>query len=129
MHVLRELKIEANKDELLAKLKANRQEHAAIVAEAREGYVKKAREALEKRLGQLSDGKIVSLSFRLDVPTDHTRVYDTAIRMLELHQNKTVLLTATQVRNLEMDEWDWTDSFLGTASAYSPMANDKLNSR
>lgn len=129
MHALRDMKIEANKIELLDKLRANRKEHAAIVAEAREGYVKKARAALEKRLGQLSEGQIVSLSFRLDVPQDHTKVYDTAIRMLELHQDDTVRLTASQVRNLEMDEWDWTDSFLGTASAYSPMANDKLNSR
>jgi hypothetical protein len=129
MHTLRNMKITCAREPLLETVRTNREEHSAIVAEAREGYVKKARAALEKRLTQLEEGKIVSLHFRLVAPEDHTSVYDTMVRMLELHTEDTVELDAQLVRNLEMDEWDWTDTFLGTAAQYSGLANDKLNSR
>lgn len=129
MHMLNHMVIEADVHTLLATLRSNREEHAQIVAEARDGYIEKARTALEKRLAEAREGKMVSLSFRLDFPQDHTKTYDVAIRMLELHQGATITLSAMQVRNLEMDEWDWTDSFLNTASAYSPSANAKLDGR
>jgi len=41
-----EMKIHADRKEVLDKLKANRSQHLAIVAEAREGYIHAAREAL-----------------------------------------------------------------------------------
>ena len=129
MHILNQMTITANRDELLIKLRENRDEHGQIVAEAREGYMKRAHEALKKRLSQLGEGKIVSLHFSLQPPQDHTRVYDTAIRMLELHTEETITLTAQQVRHLEMDEWDWMDSFLETASRYSGLANDKMTAK
>lgn len=129
MRLLNNMTISADKTALLAKLRDNREEHAAIVVEAREGYVKKASAAVEKRLGQLKEGKIVSLHFSLKAPQDHTKIYDTAIRMLELHQDSTITLSAQQVRNLEMDDWDWMDEFLGVSAGYSARANDKLNSR
>jgi hypothetical protein len=122
MHVLNDMEIEANTAETLATLKKNREDHAGIVEEAREGYMKKAEEVLQKRLGQLREGKLVDLLFRVSPPQDHTKVYDTAIRMLELHKKDTIVLNADQVRNLEMDEWGWSESFYMSNSAYSETA-------
>ena len=127
MHVLSSMTIVAKKSDVLATLKSNRARHSEIVKEARSGYMDKAQAALSAKLDQLRSGKLAALSFSLRVPADYTKVYDTAIRMLELHQNDTIELDAAQVRNLMQDEWDWTDQFYGTNMVYSKMANDFHN--
>jgi hypothetical protein len=126
MHMLSSMTIVAKRDEVLATLRTNRETHSTIVREAREGYVEKAKAALAAKLDRLSSGKLVALSFSLRVPLDYTKVYDTAIRMLELHQNDTIELDAAQVRNLMQDEWDWTDQFYGTNAIYSKSAHDNF---
>jgi hypothetical protein len=122
MHILNSMRIIAKRDDVLATLRTNRDTHKKIVDEAKAGYIEKAKEVLMKRFDQLKAGKITNLVFQLRVPVDQTKVYDTAIRMLELHQNETLELDAGQVRNLMQDEWDWTDSFYSTNSAYSGTA-------
>jgi len=121
------MRIVASRDEVLATLRKNREGHAQIVAEAREGYVAKAQEALTRRLGQLREGKIVDLSFSLKPPKDHTDEYDTAIAMMELHQDETIALTSEQVRSLIQDKWDWTQDFLVGSAHYSKRADELLN--
>jgi hypothetical protein len=119
--------ISALKSEVLTTLRENRKKHSAIVKEAREGYMAKAQAALSAKLDQLRSGKLTSLSFSLHVPLDYTKVYDTAIRMLELHTEEKIKLDAAQVRNLMQDEWDWSDQFYGTNMVYSKMATDFRN--
>jgi len=120
------MSIIAKTSEVLATLRTNREDHARIVKEARIGYVERAQVEVTKRLAQLKEGQIVSLSFDLRVPLDYTKVYDTAIKMLELHQQDTIQLEAVHVRNLMQDQWDWTDAFYGTNSVYSKSASDKI---
>lgn len=117
------MNITVKKDELLAKLLANRKQHAAIVVEARKGYIEKAGVALMKRMEQLANGKIVALRFSLSVPTDHTDVYDTVIGMLNMAVEDELTLSPTEYRQLVEDEWDWTSSFLSNTAAYSGLAN------
>jgi hypothetical protein len=69
---------------------------------------------------------MVALTFRLTPPQDHTKTYDTAIRMMELHTEETLVLTAQQVRNLIQDEWDWKQAWLTGNSRYSKLASDQL---
>lgn len=126
MHMLKSMRITAKKDDVLTRLKSNREEHKKIVVEARDGYLKKARAALEERMKDLSSGKLVSLFFALAPPQDHTRVYDVTIEMLSLHTGAEIELDAEQVRNLMMDEWDWSQQFLTSNSAYSGTAAAKL---
>lgn len=114
--------ITANREEVLAKVKANRDEHADIVKEAREGYMKKAEEALQKKLAALREGKLVRLGFSLQPPLDHTKEYDLAITMLELHTGDTVELTAIQVQNFIHDDWDWKQRWSSSNSLYSDKA-------
>ena len=127
MHTLNEMKIEARKDDVLSALRENREKHIKIVAEAREGYMKAAELALEKKLEQIREGEFISITVHLSKPDDHTRTYDTAIKMMEMHTSETIALTATQVRHLIQDDWDWKDRFLGTAAAYSETAGGLLN--
>ena len=128
MHILNTMQIRADRNKVLTQLQKNRERHKKIVAEARVGYVAKAREALLAKLKEVETGKIVSLAFGLDAPQDHTKVYDTAIEMLSLHTEETIVLDSKQVRNLMMDEWDWSQHFLAANSRYSSTAAMMNNS-
>ncbi len=123
------MKVNVRKEELLTTLQANRTNHRKIVEEARAGYVDRAKTVLEAKLGRLREGKIVSLTFNLSPPQDHTGVYDTAIQMLELHQGELLELSAGEVRSLVMDEWDWLSTFLIGNSAYSGSARAYASSK
>lgn len=122
MNVLSHMTITAKRDEVLATLQKNRELHRQIVVEARAGYVDRARTALAAKLESLKEGKVVALYFELRVPVDQTKVYDTAIRMLKLHQEDTIALDGQQVRNLIEDQWDWSAEFYGTNMKYSDTA-------
>lgn len=127
MRVLNSMKIEANVADVLVSLKANRDKHHSVVLEARAGYLKAARRELETRLKQLESGKIVALTFKLSTPIDHTKVYDTAIAMLGMHKQPTVILDSDQVRSLIQDQWDWSRDWAFTNSAYSQTARGLIN--
>jgi len=122
MHVLNSMKIVAKTKDVLAALVKNRERHQKIVAEARVGYARRAREALLEQLKRLESGKATVVVFSLTAPQDHTKVYDTAIEMMRMHTGKTVPLDSGQVRTLMMDEWDWKRHFLMANSAYSGTA-------
>lgn len=126
MHALSGMNIHAKRDEILSRLRSNRETHAAIVAEARKGYVDRARESLRERLDQLESGKIVSLAFALEPPQDHSDVYNTAIQMLELAQDDVIEMDSMQVRMLVMDQWDWSHKFLAVNAQYSATARNEI---
>jgi acyl-CoA reductase-like NAD-dependent aldehyde dehydrogenase len=109
---------------LLEKVKENAAKHKAVVAEARAGYLERARKALEARLAELATGKVVSLTFSLNPPQDYTSAYETVIRMLEWTKDETVTLQADEFRHLIEDRWDWTDRFYAGNSLYSKRASD-----
>jgi len=75
--------VKVGKDELLAKLKENRDKHHKIWREALEGYREAVIAALDQRLQEVREGKKVSHVIRLQQPEDHTTEYDEAITMLE----------------------------------------------
>jgi hypothetical protein len=111
-----------DKQEALSKLRSNRDQHKQIVEEARGGYVEQARKLLGEKLNELESGKITALRFDLQPPEDHSDDYELAITMLELHSEPTIEMTATDVRTLMMDEWDWLHRFLLTNARYANSA-------
>lgn len=126
--------ITANVDEVLTALRTNLAEHKEIVEEARAGYLDQAEKALAKRMAQLREGKLVALSFNLQPPQDHSREFDTVIKMLELHKNAhdgninsalvhkpnaTIELKAADVQRFVLNDWSWMDTFLLSNSGYS----------
>ncbi len=114
------MEVTCAKGEVLARLRSNREGHAAMVAEAREGYVAKAMEALTKKLGLLREGKVTSVSVGLNVPLNYTEVYDTAIHMLEHHTGETITLGPDEYRHLMDDIWDWSEQWIAHNLNYSP---------
>jgi predicted exporter len=111
--------VNCEKGAVLARLKANREQHARLVKEAREGYVEQAKVALAEKLNALASGKLVSLAFALQVPRDYTSQYDTVIAMLEAHTDGHVELEAREFRQFMEDKWDWRDQWIGSNKFYS----------
>lgn len=114
------MQVTCNTATVLKALRANRENHARLVDEARAGFIEKARVALEKKLGQLREGKVTSLAVGLSVPLNYTEVYDTAIHMLEHHTAETVALSADEYRHLMDDIWDWSSQWITNNLNYSP---------
>jgi uncharacterized protein YpuA (DUF1002 family) len=119
------MKVVCNTSELLEKVKQNKDAHIAIVEEAKRGFAKKAQEVLENHLEKLKRGLLKDLRVSLTPPRDHTREYETIIKMLQLHKNTHIELNADEVRMFVEDRWDWTEDFLQTNSAYSILALSK----
>ncbi len=122
LHAIHSIQVDVDVTEALAALNTYRHAHQAIVAEAREGYLKAATKALKERTKDITAGKVVSLQFNLPVPVDHTKHYDTVIKMLEVHKKPTITLDAAQVECILMDKWDWQHMFTSTNAPYSAIA-------
>lgn len=121
MQIIRNLSVEVKVSEILAKVRANREQHVALYAEAKANYLATVRSGLEKALAKLDAGKYketeyISVSF--NPPKDYTEVYDQAISMFELETRETMLLDQQQFASLLLDKWDWKNDFLTSNSAY-----------
>lgn len=135
-----EMKVICHKNELLKELKKNRKNHLAIFEEAKKEYFVKAIEYVLDMQDELIDLEEelrnedfdVSLSLprhQLSKPFNYVSVYDTAIQMLELHTEDTIELSASEVRNLVQDMWDWQADFLNVAKIYSHSAVNYADSK
>lgn len=118
MQVLNQLEIEAKTKNVLVALKKNRENHIVELEESREAFFKLAKQKLEKAFKKVEDGLEEDMQVHLSYPSGHLDAYDTAISMLELHQEETVVLNSTQVRCLVDDQWDWQNNFKLQNSTY-----------
>ncbi len=115
------MEVSCDKNDVLATLRKNREEHVELVEDSRKGYIEKAKKALAEKLDAVAQGKVTALRFGLHLPVDHTAEYDTAIRMLEMHTEKTIKLNADEVRCLIENKWDWMQDFISKNEVYSPL--------
>lgn len=117
--------ITVRKADLLAKIRANRQEHREIFEEALEGYKAEALRNLEDHIDRLKRGKLRHVYIAMPVPQDHTSDYDRVIAMLEMDVSDEVELSEGEFARYVLDDWQWQDQFLTTASNYSRKAFGK----
>jgi len=121
-----DIQIEMPKDAVLNILRRNREQHAQIIEEAKQGYIVAMREALTKMAKEWeeasADKPFPSVKYLSQPPSGHLHVFDSAIRMIEHHLSTTVTLSADAHRNLVENEWEWTDQFIGQARLYSNTA-------
>jgi hypothetical protein len=111
-------KVTVQKDELLARLEANRENHRDTFVKACEVYNDRLRRELEDHLARVAKGELVRVQIPLPTPEEHTADYDAAIEMLKMEVNDTVEIHDTVFRNLVMDEWEWTRRFAANTSSY-----------
>lgn len=107
-----------SKRELMEVLQENRARHRETFLKAQEGFRARVIRELDQRLADARDGRKIDLVLRLPEPEDHTADYDREIRMLEMHTEDTVLLSAHLFDQVVMDNWGWSAAFNSANSAY-----------
>jgi len=112
------------KEEVLNRLKINREEHLKIVREAQEGYREQYEKLLVKTLDDLRSGKEVPNHVGLTVPSNHVDDYDRAIEMLEMCTEKEIILDENQFQELMRNKWNWMSGFLVSNAGYSATAHN-----
>lgn len=123
---MREVKLK--RDDLLTKLKENREKHVAEYRVALAGYRAQAITAVHRtcdnlmaKLNQLQLGDAVPLppiTFDLELPENHERDYDQVITMVAMSVDDVLTLRSDEFACYVMDRWDWKDRFRITSTKY-----------
>lgn len=120
-------KVTVKKDDILEILRANRDKHREVFAEAVEGYKQEAISQLHSHLNAVRNGKLDTVFVQLTPPTNQTKEYDRAIRMIEMDQSDTVVLSEKDFQCYVMDDWSWKRRWLEANSTYSAAATQMLD--
>lgn len=110
--------ITVNKDELLIKLRANRENHVAEYEEAKANYRDKVVAALKERAMDIQKGGDVNIRFDLPEPRSFADQYDDAIAMLEWHQDDEIDLDHGEFQQFVQNQWHWSQQFAGVTQQY-----------
>ena len=121
-------KVKVKRDELLAKVRVNREKHVAEYDEAVAGYkqaaakaIDRAMEKLKRQVADLEAGEVLQLAavqFDLAVPQNHSMDYDQVIAMLEMSVDEELEIQSDEFACYVMDDWGWKEAFLLTNSRY-----------
>lgn len=115
-----EMIITVAKDELLAKIKDNRDKHRTVFLAALEGYKREAIRVFNAHIREIEEGKARAVSVSLTPPEDHTRDYDRVIGMLEMDQGDTFRLDQGTYQSYVDDDWMWKRQWSKLSSTYAP---------
>lgn len=124
-----ELEFDFKREDILGRLRTNRDAHKEAFDESMKGYyleveeqakevATKARKAA-KDASESKDPKELTFYVRARKPQDHTGDYDRVIDMLELAQQATVKLNEATFATYVRDEWDWKNEFTATSDFYN----------
>ena len=114
------MNIQIRKDKLLEILKINKDIHIGEYREARKAYIEATVVELSEAIEKLKENKDVNTFhlFKNPKSKNYATSYDTAIKMLNWHDQDTVELDAKHYNAYVEDEWDWTNEFKNTSSSY-----------
>ena len=112
-------RVTVKKETLLAALKKNRDGHRKVFLKAQEGFRRLCIEHLDKMLASAKAGKAFATSIGLIAPQDHTKEYDVNIQMLEMSEDKKLVISEEQFRHFVQDDWDWRNDFLINSAQYT----------
>jgi hypothetical protein len=91
--------VKVKREDLLAKVRANRESHRELFLKARANYRKFIIEELDRMLADARTGRQIRRSIdpvQPVQPRDHTGDYDRTIMMLEMSVEDRIILDATQ---------------------------------
>ena len=111
--------VKVKREELLTKVRANRDAHRELFLKAQEGYRKLVIEELDRMLEDARKGRPIQRSVTLTEPSNHIKDYDRVITMLEMSVDDTITLDAHDFDRYVMDNWDWSRFALATNTAYA----------
>ena len=100
--------VKVKREDLLTKVRANREAHRELFLKAQEGYRKLVIEELDKMLADARAGRRISRSINLAEPTDHSSDYERVIMMLEMSVDDAIVLGADEFDQYVRDVWSWS---------------------
>ena len=100
--------VKVKREELLTKVRANRDAHRELFLKAQANYRKFIIEELDRMLAEAKAGRSIRQSIDLAQPRDHTGDYDRTIMMLEMSVDDTIILNASEFDQYVRDVWAWT---------------------
>lgn len=129
-----QLKFNYKREDLIARIKENRDKHAEDFRGALEGYyieleeqlgeIAKAAKKAAKQAEQQNDPDETHFYVKAQKPQEHTSAYDRVIDMLEMAQDAEIELVESDFARYVRDEWEWKDEFVASSEFY----NAKLRS-
>ncbi len=108
--------------DLIEKVQDNRLNHKEEFDQAMRGFRVIAERELEKRIIDISKGRILNLKFTLPLPEDHTKDYDRVLVMLRMTRDAgcdTIILEEHEQQTYVMDDWGWKRAFAETSTFYA----------
>jgi len=110
-------KIKVSKEELLNKVRSNREEHVKDYQEALVAYKEKAIKAIEQLLADAKNGNI---GHHVDVvkPREFIKDYDRAIEMIRMSVDTVLELSFQDFDQWVMNNWTWQESFKNSTGLY-----------
>src|SRR5215831_19292135 len=114
--------VTVKREELLTKVRTNREAHRTLFLKAQEGYRKLVIEELDRMLADARQGRPIQRSVTLTEPSNHIKDYDRIITMLEMSVDDTIVLDANTFDCYVMDNWQWSRFALHTNTAYAAEA-------
>lgn len=104
--------VTVRKDELLKKLRENKEQHRTIFLKAIELFREEAIRVFEKNLEAAKSNKPFQVKLNIERPRDHTEEYQRAIEMLEWSTKDEVEISEQDFKCFVQDNWDWQTLFL-----------------
>ena len=114
------MRIDVKKEELIATLRKNRDQHVGDYQEAMRGWRDHVATKLDEVAQKARDGKLLKYPYlSLHEPQTYQKDYDCAIAMLSMHTADIIELSTTDFQHFVQDDWDWKDTFTASNSAYT----------
>jgi hypothetical protein len=118
--------VTVKKDELLPKIKANKEQHVKEFKETYDAWLILRKEAVEKGIKEVrsqlkSEDELTQgyVQFEIPVkPQSHQKDYDRVISMLEMSVDEELDLPVDEFARYALDEWDWSVGFKSTSAIY-----------
>lgn len=114
--------VNVKREELLAKVQGNRDNHRKLFEEAQANYRERMIEELDRMLEDARKGRKIRRMVSIPEPEDHTKDYDRIISMLQMSVDKVVELDQQSFAMYVMDQWAWAGSFASNTLAYTSRA-------
>ena len=111
--------VRLDRDELVARVQENRDQHRSVFEKALEGYRERWIEELERRLRHVRRGRNINQYFSLPEPEDHTDDYDRVLTMARMSVDEVIELNEDEFAMYVMDQWSWKGNFTHTTAMYT----------
>lgn len=104
--------------ELLEALTKNLADHRQTFLEAQKGYRTQMIKELDQMLQDATNNKRIKRGVSMPEPEDHSKDYETAIRMLSMCVDEELEIEMDDFGRYVMDDWGWKTRWSETVSNY-----------